>query len=242
MPTNIQNFEFSPPAFIELEDDQGFIELENGSGNIAQEISNSVISNNILKALLWRFNNALVLQSLITQKSEWYGEFYDQFWSSWYSDVFNLPTANAFGCAVWAIILNLPIQINNNPDPPDKPIFGFGPDVGSWEEGYGQNFYNANFSFGGTILDLTVAQRRFILQLRYFQLQSDCATPSINAFLPLIVNGVNEGSGTIYCVDNLDMTVTYVFTFTPDEQLIPALLIYDVLPRPAGVALNIVTP
>lgn len=246
MTTKIQKFSFeiglpTEGGLVELENNDGFIELEDGTGSVAEEVEyQSSIYKKIEATLLWRFNKAEVLTSIITQKARWYQNNYDKFWADWYTNVFNLATANSFGLAVWAIILNLPIELDIDPDPPDKLVFGFGPDVGAWSEGYGLNFFNANFSNGAAPVILSLSQRRFLLQLRYFQLQSRGSTAEINAFLPTIVGGINNGAGTIYCIDNLDMTITYVFTFTPDPELIPALYQYDVLPRPEGVDVSII--
>lgn len=191
------------------------------------------IENAINSSLLWQYNKALRLTSLVNQKATWYEDNYNLFWLNWYSDVFNLYTANIFGLAVWTIILNLPLRVNQQSDPEGKPIWGFGPDVGSWVAGYALNFENANFS-NITTPQLNTEEIRFLLQLRYFQLQACGAVPEINQFLVTIVGGLSD-TGTIYVVDNLNMTITYFFTFTPRPALITALEFLDVLPRPSAV-------
>ena len=62
-------------------------------------------SVDLLRALLWQYEDATGLQALLRQKSEWYTVNQTAFWSNWERDVFDLTTANDFGCAVWGIIL-----------------------------------------------------------------------------------------------------------------------------------------
>lgn len=200
----------------------------------------SSIKRFITAALLWQYNNAPIITSLITQKATWYNTNYSVFWADWYRDVFNLKTCNNFGITVWCIILQLPIQ-TDAVDPPNKPIFGFGPDTGAWTPGYAKNFGHSNFSEVSTP-QLNFQEKRFLLQLRFFQLHSDTDTLGINAFLPTIIGEINNGSGTLFVFDNLNMTVTYTFTFTPRPVLIEALEKYDVLPRASGVKVIIVLP
>ena len=83
-----------------------------------QEFDYSV---DLLKAILWQYNESPNLLSLVTQKQEWYTQNQSEFWSDWYTNVFNLQTANLFGLAVWSIILNVPLYVPYVPEPDDKP-------------------------------------------------------------------------------------------------------------------------
>lgn len=83
-------------------------------------------SIDLLQAILWQYNDAAKLQSLLEQKQTWYDEQYSEFWEDWYRDVFDLRTANDFGLSVWAILLNIPLTITTNLSPSAN-IWGFGP-------------------------------------------------------------------------------------------------------------------
>jgi hypothetical protein len=189
-----------------------------------QEIDYNV---NLLQALLWQYNEALRLQSLLEQKQEWYNTEYSEFWENWYRDVFDLRTANDFGLSVWAIILNIPLTITTNLTPSAN-IWGFG--------SFRKNFNRGNFAPSTSGIKLTLAQKRLVLQLRYFQLVTRGAIPEINRFL----NYVFADYGKVYAQDGLDMTMNYVFTFQPPAQLRFVLESFDVLPRPAAVEVNYV--
>lgn len=183
----------------------------------------------LLKSLLWEYNDATALQSIIEQEQAWYNENQEQFWLDWYRDVFNLDTANDFGCSVWAIILGIPLSVVLTPAP-ISPTFGFGSD--------NENFGNGNFSnINGTVINLTLEQKRLVLKLRYFQLITRGAVTEVNAFLKYVF----ADFGNVYVLDGLDMTATYVLTFTPSAALNFVLKNYDLLPRPAGVKVNYLT-
>lgn len=191
-------------------------------------------SVNLLSSLLWQYNNSPKLQSIVDAQQSDYTDIQTDFWTNWVTDVFDLTTANEFGLAVWAIILNIPLT--EAPGPITTPVFGFGP----FTNGY-FNFNNGTFSPPGDFGELTMEEKRFILRLRYFQLTCRGAIPEINAFMNVIVPTISN-TGQIYVLDNGGMQITYVFTFTPDPRIIDILEIYDILPRPAGVSLSIVTP
>lgn len=188
-------------------------------------------SVDLLKAILWQYNDAVNLQSLLVLKHLWYGENQQQFWIDWYNNVFNLQTANQFGLQVWSIILNIPIIVVVAP--PETPKVGifFGDDH--------ENFTNSNFAPArpGSV-ELTVAQARQLLRMRYFQITTRGAAPEINEFFARLF----ADDGPVYVRDNLDMTATYVFGFAPSAQLLYVINKYDILPRPAGVAVDYELP
>jgi len=184
-------------------------------------------SLNLLKAMLWQYNDAARLEALIQQKQDWYDAEYSGFWSEWVRDVFDLRTANDFGLAVWAIILDLPLAVAATPDDPGKPLWGFGQ--------YFEGFENGNFaSLSGTAL--TVEQKRIVLRLRYFQLFTRGTVPEVNAFLAQLF----PTQGPAYVVDGLNMEIQYVFQFALPSALVLILDEYDLLPRPAGVKVGYV--
>lgn len=186
-------------------------------------------SVNVLAALLWRFNRAPALEALLRGEQDFYDAEHTAFWTNWVTDVFDIRTANDFGCAVWAIILGVPIAVVQDPAP-DKPTFGFGP--------YRDNFFGSNFGINGqVIIPLTLEQKRLVLRLRYFQLISRGTVPQTNRFLSLLFGE----AGGAYVVDNLDMTITYVFQFVLPSALQFVFTFYDLLPRPAGVSVSIVS-
>jgi hypothetical protein len=187
---------------------------------------------NLLQAILWMYDGATNLKSIIEQKQAWYDQNQQEFWISWYNDVFNLLTANAFGITVWSRILNIPVYSNVSPAPSGAPVWGFGM--------LNENFGHGNFAYTSPTIILTLEEQRFLLRLKYFQLCSNGAIPAVNAFLNYLLSTSNiEYSGTIYVLDGLDMSITYVFT-APNfpDKLLKAIKSLDVLPRCSGVRIK----
>lgn len=197
-------------------------------------------SVNVLAALLWQHNNAKNLEALMTLKEAWYTRNQSNFWESWIHDVFDLRTANLFGCRVWAEILGTKLQIELDPSLRTKPMFGFGAEGGVTPTNTYLNFEHGNFgALSSTSIGLTLEQQRTLLRLRYFTLISRCTVPEINRILA----DVFADEGSAYVLDSNDMSyIVYVFAFNPSSQLAFLLQNFDLLPRPAtvGVKYNVI--
>ena len=179
-------------------------------------------SVDLLRAILWQYNEAENLQGLLKAKQAWYDENQRDFWENWRRDVFDLRTANAFGRQVWATILGKPLFVSRGPD--NNPTWGFDP--------YQVNFERGNFNSNtGSSYKLDNESARILLRLRYYQLVGTCTVPSINRML----KDVFADYGLAYVLDNLDMTQTYIFTFPLTSSLVYLFSNFDILPRPAGV-------
>lgn len=199
------------------------------------------------QALIWQYENATNLQALITKKQNWYDVNVRDFWESWFYNIFYLYNDNMepnplaftrFGVTIWSLILGIPLQVGPPPDPPGKPIWGFNGDVSGYE-----NFDNGNFTTGYNPIFGSIEVSILILKLRYFQLTLRPSVTNINKYVCPLFIGQQGYQGTVYVLDNLDMTMTYVFTahLPPSFQFI--LANYDILPRPAAVGITtIVTP
>lgn len=200
-------------------------------------------SVNLLSSLLWQHNNAENLTALARAKQDWVSRNQTKFWENWVRDVFDLRTANEFGCRVWAAILGSQLFLSIGPGDRDSPTWGFGQEEAdgsvSFDNG-NRNFDNGNYTnLESSIIGLTIAQQRTLLRLRYYQLVGRCTVPEINRILA----DVFGDEGTAYVLDTNDMTfIVYMFLFNPSSQLSFLLENFDLLPRPAavGVRYNVV--
>jgi len=183
---------------------------------------------NLLRAILWQYDNAPNLKSLLTQKQDWYDETYEVFWQDWFNDVFNLQTCNDFGAAVWSIILGIPFVVQMVEDK-SRPSFGYGV--------YHRNYFDGNYANGTMVeVPLNIEQKRLVLRMRYYQLVSRGTVPETNRFL----KSVFGDQGTVYVIDNYDMSyAVFVFLYQPTSQTLFILNNYDLLPRPAGVGVQL---
>lgn len=64
---------------------------------------------------LWQYGKAESLTSLMSQKEQWYNNNVTGFWDNFYTNIFNLQTANSFGLNLWGSLLNVvrPTYENN---------------------------------------------------------------------------------------------------------------------------------
>lgn len=195
------------------------------------------------ESLLWQYQDATNLQSIVGQKQTWYDVNQTEFWENWFNTVFWLwnqtpldqPGAfTDFGAAVWAIILGIPLQIGPTPFPEGTMVFSFDGtmDNPNW------NFDNGCFTNGSSI-SLTLQDKLLILRLRYFQLVTRGAVLEINAFMKKVFDAYGY-DGEVFVRDGLNMTCQYLFTTPISVNLQYILETYDILPRPSGVKLYII--
>jgi hypothetical protein len=179
----------------------------------------------LLKAILWEYNDATSLQSILNQKADWYNTNQTEFWEDFITNIFNLTTANDFGLEVWSIILGAPITITVSPTVVGDVFWGFAPDS--------SNFDNSNFGNStGVIQHMPTEMARLYLRLRYFQLVSSGTIPEANRMLAYLFGNL----GVSYLQDQGSMRQRYIFNFTPTNDMIFLFDNYDILPRPAGVS------
>ena len=60
------------------------------------------------KHVFWQYNNSPNINSLVSQKQDWYIENHQNFWQDWITNVLTLSTANDYGLAVWGNLLQTP--------------------------------------------------------------------------------------------------------------------------------------
>lgn len=177
---------------------------------------------NLMRTVLWQYENAPKLKSLVQSEQDWANDNVTEFWKNWFRDVFNLKTANEFGLNVWSRILDVPLTINR----PRRVggVFGFGSNH--------KNFGNGNFGRARSQdIEVSTEQARKILLLRWFQLTSRPTVANINEALEIVF-----GAGIAYVQDSLDMSnQLFMFTERPDYQTIDILKNTDLLPRPSAV-------
>lgn len=237
MADRIQQFEYAGP--LTFDSTAGALNFISKSGALtftSPGTGIAVSTVDLTEALLWQHNMAPKLTALVKAKASWYEANHIAYWAAFIANTFDIRTCNQFGLIIWSIILNIPLHIAVPPQP-QKPTFNFGtlPLGATWN----QNFDNGNFgTTTGTVVSLTTDQQRILLLARYNQLTGKLSIPAINRFLKRVFGTF----GVIYAVDSLDMTsITYEVMFTPSSAVLFMLTNTNVLPRPAGVGINVVT-
>jgi hypothetical protein len=176
-------------------------------------------SVNLTQVLLWQYNQATNLTGIIAAKQTWYNVNQNNFWSDWQENVFNLCTANNFGCIVWAIILGFPLGPFIT-DTTTYRSFGFNQ--------FHSNFNNSNFALStGAGLSLTVAQQILVLRLRLYKITGKATKSNVNSILATLF-----GSGNLYIIDGNNMTCTVKYnSMIVTGALLNVLENYDIIPR-----------
>ncbi|CNI48651.1 DUF2612 domain-containing protein [Yersinia pekkanenii] len=73
-------------------------------------------SMDLLRNIIWQYDGTEEIQTLMQKKEEWYNKAHTDFWHNWFTDVFDLRTANDFGLSVWALILGVNLFIPECPN------------------------------------------------------------------------------------------------------------------------------
>jgi len=185
-------------------------------------------SANLLRAILWQYEGSAKLRQIVDAEQAFFNDAQEKFWADWLRDVFNFNTANDFGLAVWARILDIDLGVDV-PASGDESKFGFSTN--------NENFGHGNFGRASSgELSLTTDQKRLVIRLRYAQITKRPTLPNINETLATVFA---DFGGVTYAVDNQDMTVEYLFAFTLPSSLKLVLEQYDLLLRPAGVGYTV---
>jgi hypothetical protein len=128
----------------------------------------------LLSNLTWYYDNTDAVSSLIESKAQWYADNYKRFQESWFDSVFNLKTANRFGCVVWAYILDVPTYLVYQPEATRAP----------WGLGGGrENFDRSNFFGSASLQTLTLDEARRLLRVRYYAQTMSTTVLNINGML-----------------------------------------------------------
>lgn len=93
------------------------------------------------------------------------------------------------------------------------------------------------YTVNGVNTSLTTNQFRTVILARLKLLHMRCTIPEINSLLQFLFGKY----GKAYVIDNYDMTMTYRFNFNLTALQIAVLQNVTLLPKPAGVEVNIVT-
>ena len=176
--------------------------------------------------VLSQYANSPTLLALISDFSQWLdpASRFDAF----YSYLWDIDTAVGFGLDVWGRILGVSrvLQV------PTGEYLGFVSNSAAKPFGYG-------IWYGGTRATLNVALTDSAYRVL---LLSKAALNITNASIPAINEILLALFGGGYVRDNLDMTLTYVFSFALTPLQTAIIFQSNVLPKPCGVSFDVEQP
>ena len=161
--------------------------------------------------------------------------------ANFYSQIWNVATAQGYGLDVWGQIVGVSrlLQVNASN------YFGFNEAYTAPTASTGpQPFNQAPFSLGvpaTTTFALSDAQYRRLILVKAAANISDLSVPSINKLLQMefsTSDGVNP-YGKAYVIDSGGMAFQYHLGFTPSALQIAIINNSGVFPRPAGVSVTL---
>ena len=100
-------------------------------------IQNFDVSIDLLQNVIWQYNEAKHLNKLIQNNQDFLNTNVISFLDDFYTNVFNVDTANDFGLRIWELIFNIDFTVPPKPKRTNN-IFGFG--------SFNNNFFNSNFA------------------------------------------------------------------------------------------------
>lgn len=214
-----------------MNDDIELIKGNPKNGN-CRLVGKTVCSDiDLRRVILWQYEQAVKLIGIVDISQAGYDSLQHNFWNVWFNDVFNINTANAFGLAVWAKILNVKVTVDFDPQP-DKIAFGYSTKRTNYERG---NFGNKGGS--GSSVTLNEEQVRLLVKTRYFALTNKPTLDNINDFLR---ENYWKGDSKVWVSDPMNMTfLLYTFQYNPTYDVRFLLDNIDLLPRPACVGIRI---
>jgi hypothetical protein len=179
-----------------------------------------------LITVLSQYANSPILTVLVDDFAQWLdpASRFDAF----YSLMWNIDTAQGFGLDVWGRILG----VNRVLQVPAGVFLGFEQDDDARPFGHGIFYSGSRLTNNVALTD--AAYRTLLLAKAALNI-TDASIPAINVIL---LNLFGDG----YVRDNLDMTMTYVFSVTLTPVQTAIVFQSGVLPKPCGVSFTVEQP
>ena len=190
------------------------------------KIANLDYQANINECVTWQYNNAPNLTAIINNKNE-FSSYCKDYIDDWYSDVFNLSTANYFGLVIWAMILANTNYVLLNARIGTK-SFGFG----EWHK----NFFESNFALSNFIYKLGTEELRQVLTAQCYNLQSNGSAYDLNR----VVNIAFPNHGAYVEIDYDSRYIIYHFPTPLSEEELSIALYSNILQTPLGTKKKII--
>lgn len=216
----------------------------------------------LLSVNTWQYDQADEYLALLQAKEDWYKQYFRTFWGDWYEQVFRLEIdydpnnplhvhTNLFGCVIWALILDFPLEPILTPRDGSQQPWAFeniGTPIakGVSRENFGNaedpsiDIQGGNFTPASSSVALTLLEKVQLLKLVYYRNIGNVSVPFLNKALADVfrITGLLKPTPitqTPYVLDHRDMTMEYVFPYELSDPMKIALVQWDVLPKPMCV-------
>lgn len=185
------------------------------------------------RTIISQYANSPILNKLI----ENFDSYVDptQNLDNFYDSVWNIDTAVGWGLDVWGRIVGVNRII---PVTGVGIFFGFDQGVGG---GLIDSFGQAPFFSGAPLTSNVSLMDPAFRTLIFAKALANISSGTIPAINQLLLNLFSD-RGNCYVTDGLDMTMTYTFAFPLSPVELAIVSRANLLPKPTGVAVSVVTP
>ena len=171
-------------------------------------------ANDIKKVVLWQYDNAYRLLTLLHLMKSYYDVSVKQFWDAWINDVLNIDTCNEYGAAIWGLVLGV-----------ERPR------VDDSSSGVTENRV------------VGIKMYRKILKAAFLFYKQNCSMMDISEYLKLLFTVEGTDNCGIKLMDNQDMSIVYEKSEFYDSMDIDQKLVFEQLqeqfiPYPLGIRFN----
>ena len=171
-------------------------------------------ANDIKKVVLWQYDNAYRLLTLLHVMKSYYDVSVKQFWDAWINDVLNIDTCNDYGAAIWGLVLGV-----------ERPR------VDDSSSGVTENRV------------VGIKMYRKILKAAFLFYKQNCSMLDISEYIKLLFTVEGTDKCGIKLIDNQDMSIVYEKSadynqMDIDQQLVFEQLQEQFIPYPLGIRFN----
>ena len=171
-------------------------------------------ANDIKKVVLWQYDNAYRLLTLLHVMKSYYDVTVKQFWDSWINDVLNIDTCNEYGAAIWGLVLGVerPRVVDSSSGEAVNRVVG-------------------------------IKMYRKILKAAFLFYKQNCSMKDITEYIKVLFTIEGTDHCGIKLVDNQDMSIVYEKSadynnMDIDQQLVFEQLQEQFIPYPLGIRFN----
>jgi hypothetical protein len=190
---------------------------------------------NLESTIIAQYANSPILLTLINNMNAYIDPSTNM--NNFYSQIWNINTAQGYGLDVWGRILGINRYITI---PPTTTYFGFAEAIlsgtYSWEGWSQAPFWNGADALSGSSTEtLTDNAFRTLLLAKALLNITSCSSQSINVLLTTLF----AGYGNAYVKDTGNMTMTVYLFFQPTILQLAILQTSGIIPIPTGVSLSL---
>ena len=190
----------------------------------------------VLTTILRQYNSSTTI--INEANLHWQAISPSQFIDDFYTNIFDISTANTFGLNIWGKIVNL----SRTMDYSDSNLyFGFREAQLEVETSTDPQpfsaypFYDPSVNSSGRIV-LTDDYYRKAIMMKAMANITDCTVPSMNRMLMYMFSD----SGNAWVTHDGQREMSYRFDFTPNTAELAIIQNGDILPKPAGCVVSFI--